>query len=468
MSSPDTQRNGNDNALKAGSLIGGTLVETKRGPISGLYLKYKLIDDSFGLSGFKLDDLSKIDKDAIGKPFPRQVKNPLQTRMKDGHDWSMIPNAGYNEHLAHAWDNAEGYVVDIGNETDRDKPLKGGADSETNPTSKYVTLKIIDPERKELYIKDPKSVPKAVSIGVFDHDYGANGNVIKNYNVVHVMPVDSPAWPDAKHIGSCNGTEQLCTAALRGAAYQQYMLSGPNTTATNLSSLDSSIQNNNNIMSANESTGSTNTANPTETTAVVKPVLRLKTSQNQGAPLANTIPQPIAAQTAQSMVSADPNAAVNPNANVQQKSLADDPDLQRMNMQLQQLRKDAEMEKKKNMIRTKIPRDKYVIKDKFNNEAFEKEVEKMSNKNWDEADFDSWYNNEREMLALVAAQKGGYSGYLSYQQQQLGAPSGDTGTGTGTGGTGTGINPLFGGSAGDNTSQKVTALKNVIRMIGGQ
>lgn len=450
-------------SLKSGSYIGGTLVETKRGPISGLYLKYKLIDDSFGLSGFRLDNLSKIDNDAIGKPFPRQVENPLQTRMKDGHDWSMIPNAGYNEHLAHAWDHAEGYVVDISNETDRDPSIKGGSNDSftvTNSTSKYVTLKIIDPERKELYLKNPKAIPKAVSIGIFDHDYGANGNVIKNYNVVHVMPVDNPAWPDAKHIGSCNGTEQICTAALRGAANS---MSGF-TVNTNLSSLDSSHQNKTNIMSANQSTDSTNTA-ATGTDAgngavARQPVLRLKTSvQNQGAPIANTTPQvqPVAAQTAQNLVSADPNAAANANANVQPKTIQDDPDLQKMNMQLQQLRKDAELEKKKNMIRSKIPRDKYVVKDKFNNEAFEKEVERMANKNWDEADFDSYYNNEREMLALVAAQRGGYSGYLSYQQQQLGAPSNDTGTGT--------PNALFGGS--DNTSQKVTALKNVIRMIGG-
>jgi hypothetical protein len=451
-------------AVKGGS-VGGFVNEFQSN--GDLFLKYKLIDDSFGLSGFRLTDLDTKLKDIIGKPFPRQVVNPLETRMRDGHLWSMIPNAGYDDHLREAWNNAEGVVVDLSSELDRaDQSVKGGSDdTKRNTASKYVTIKVLDPVRRQQYIADPKSVPRAVSIGVFDDDYGANGNVISNYRTVHVMPVANPAWKDATHIGSCNGEEKVCTAALRGAAI---ISNSP----SELTSLFQSNENKNNIMSAQQPTDSNANAgnqapvvNPTTSTTAnqVGSVLRLKTAAtannnantNTGAPI-NAAPQQtqVTEQAPVSQVQ-DPNANTNPN---QQKTINDDPDLQTMKMQLDKLEGEAILEKKKNLIRSKIPREAFVIKDKFNNDAFEKEVEKMAKKeNWSPEDYDTYYAAQRRLLELSAAKMGGYSGYYSPEGNNplTGSPL--------LGGSDNSDEALKGGSV---SSQKIEALKNCIRMMG--
>jgi hypothetical protein len=463
-------------AVKGGSL--GEF-ENKFLKHSDLFLKYKLIDDSYGLSGFRLTNLDTKLNDIIGKPFPRQVANPLETRMKDGHLWSMIPNAGYEDHLREAWNNAEGVVVDLSSELDRnDQSVKGG--SNRNTASKYVTIKILDPVRKQYYLDNPKNVPKAVSIGVFDDDYGANGNVIQNYRPVHVMPVDNPAWKDATHIGSCKGEEQVCTAALRGASAsdsasaswdipkehlkqaQQLTLQG----GRELTSLDTSNQNKTNIMSANQTADSANTgqtivANPTTTTTTTPAtgsVLRLRTAtanskQNTGAPIAAP-QQPQVAEQAP-VVNEDNQANTNPNPS---PSINEDPDLQTLNMRLAAVEKEALTEKRKNMIRSKIPREAFVVKDKFNNEAFEKEVEKMAKKeNWTDADFDTYYTAQKRLIQYELAKQAGFSGYYTPE-----GPNPLAG------------NPLLGGSDADEalkggsavSSQKIEALRNCIRMIG--
>jgi hypothetical protein len=421
-----------------GGTAGGNFASSDVNRDGDLFIKYKLIDDTMGKSGFQLTNLDTRLKQVIGKPWLRKAEDPTQTRMHDGHLWSMIPNAGLQEHVTEAWRNADGVVVDFTSEQDRMTPLKGGnSEPNTNTSSKYVNIKVIHPVKRQQYIDHPATIPKFVSIGVWDNDFGTRGNTISDYEVVHVQAVDNPAWKDAQAVGTCMGTEHTCNNALKGAG---------------LTSLVESSGNNFNNMSANQSTvGSTDSTTVTTTgtgnaqppvvnnNAASQPVLRLKTAGQQQGALSTAMQAPAIQQ---------------PNAEQQQQGgIENDPEIVKIKMQLDELTKKEAENARRNIIKELIPKDLFIIKGKLNEDAFNKEVEKVLQKNWTDDTVRDVYQARLQILKMSQQQYGGYN-----------TPQGAGGNSLYGGSIAETENPELKGGSGNN--QAALAFKSLTRMMG--
>ena len=140
-----------------------------------------------------------------------------------------------------------------------------GAGEDDKKQGRYASIKITDKEIAKLYRENNNLIPKAVSIGIWDHDRKTLPySVIDNYNVVHLAPVEAGAYgPKATLYATCNGVEKTCLNELKGAS--------------EVTSLVNSDYKNINIMSEQETVNTKN--NPT--------ALSNSGINNQQAPVAN-------------------------------------------------------------------------------------------------------------------------------------------------------------------------------------
>ena len=350
-----------------------------------LYLKYFLADESFNSRNFALD-LSKI-RSAIGKRFTKQI-DPSLSLFGDGHPWSLKPNASLNDHLDYSRELEDGIIVDISDISANALKSASGRDIFTNK-GKFATVKITNTETKNLYLKDPNAIPKAVSIGVLDLLNGKNPHVT-DYEVVHLAPVIRGAYGDkATLYGTCTGGLE-CIDHLKGASI--------------VSSLGTFETQNNNIMSENQNNqGAVSRTNISNSS----PPLDTSITSPNVAPVQQTTPAITPQQTTSGVLrlktSVGPTATNNNAAQLLQqqgKGLQNDPEFLKLKEAQQKLQEQVEFDRKKTEYRQLIPRELFILNGKFDEIGFEKEITKAVEKGWTAEDVQEFYQTKLEILKL--------------------------------------------------------------------
>ena len=386
-----------------------------------LYLKYFIADDTLNLKGEGLD-ISNIN-DAIGKPWTKLIPKE-ESKYGDGHIWDLNPHATYEDHLKVAIDNSEGIIIDI---SDASETAIRSASGKQIKNGRFATIKVTDKEKAELY-RDPANIPKFVSYGAVNLD-DEDKPMMKNYRIVHLQQVADPAYgPKATLYGACHGEEISCMNMLRSAGIVSSTIGAnwdtdyssttpelniewdfdsfkPVIRSAGFTSLFSDSQTDDNNMSSTET-------------------VRLKTLENNAS--ANNANNAPVKASSNNEPPQEPNPAPQPQEGGEEEQklsnknddIERDPDIATLKMQVREMREAAALDKKKAMIRSLIPREIFIIKGKFDEMAFEKEVDKMSTKPWEKEHYQDYYDSKRELLHMRNARESNAPYYQEFYQKQ--------------------------------------------------
>jgi len=380
-----------------------------------LFLKYFLADSTFNSRGWAID-ASKIEtmaRKSIGAPFTDYEDFPT-TLFKDQHPWNPNPNATFKDHYDYAANKATGFIVDFSPVSRNALKSASGMEIENNH-GMYVTVKVVDPIKKKLYIEHPERIPKC-SPGVLDHDFKNvehGKTVLENIDLVHLAGVERGAYGEkARVYAKCQGGYE-CVNHLKGAS--------------ELSSLGENLTQNTDIMSDQVNTLSTVqngqennelSTQPQQTNEQPQEQKRaqelvdaeINTNNNENTPTEETN-QNNADSKQQDKTSKSPfrlktakfdfqKELQNPNKESKVPNWKEDPEYVKLAKEVAKLKEEKEIEKNKAKYAAIVPKELFVLNGKFDSIGYNKEIEKAVNKNVDPEYAAELYKLKLEKLKL--------------------------------------------------------------------
>lgn len=386
-----------------------------------LFLKYFLIDSSFNTRGWAVDKniIETLAKRSIGAPFTDYSDFPV-TKYRDQHPWALSDTATFKDHYDYAHSKQTGYAVDVSPTSNN--ALKSASGSEIKD-GYFVTIKITDPVKKALYLKNPERIPK-ISAGVFDYDNTPlveGQTVVKNADIVHFAGVERGAYGEkARVYASCQGGYE-CVNHLKGASNTNQ----DNSSLGNFSTSEEIIMTDNNplstsVESVNNSSNELTTSNPTiveqqnnnnnnNEAQLVQETKEVATNKETSNTDNATSKQPFRLKTQKydfsKKVNEEQVKETNTNKKEQQeiKTVPDwkqDKEYLELVEQVKVLRQEKELEQKKQSYAEIIPRELFILNGKFDVKGYNAELEKAVSKNLDQEFAKDLYNLKLEKLKL--------------------------------------------------------------------
>jgi len=364
--------------FKLGDNLTGTTLDAN----GDLYLKYFFADASYTervpVNGrFSIDKaaLAAKDHEAIGLPFSILPRQDLSIN-GDWHPWSPKPRATWEEHVEFAKSYSPGHIVAVTPNTQ----LQGSSiDSIRQNNGRFAIIKITDKRARDAFVSNPSLIPRQVSPGFLNKEVPNRDN-IRDFRWVHLAAVPRGAYGDKATVyASCLGPEG-CINHLVGASvadlYQEtkdrYCPIGA---AESLTAFSFSSHGNLDAFSQNRMSDNANTVPPTPAAgvAVSNPAPAANRTEPKGAPISRTQPgtsRPIVKLKAN-------NAAVTQQGNAAQGAPTDkEDDITKLKSEVEEMRKYQQLAQRREEIKKIIPKELFIHKGKFDEKAFEAEVDK--------------------------------------------------------------------------------------------
>lgn len=377
-----------------------------------LFLKYFLIDSSFNTRGWSVDanKLETLARTSIGAPFTDYNDFP-ETLFKDGHPWNPKPKATFKEHYDYAAQKAAGYIVDFSPVSRNALKSASGLEIQNN-NGYYVTVKITDPEKKQIYTNHPERIPR-VSAGILDHDETPiedGKTVLKNVDLVHLAGVKFGAYGEkARLYAKCSGGYE-CVNHLKGA-------SDINNTDLNNSSLGEFSTQNKDIMSEQTNALSTNPQDSNNDNLSTQPTNEQNNQPVQklegNAEINNNNKEETQANNNNDSKTNDSKSPLrlkmqkfdfnNKKDKEEEKKVPDwkqDPEYLKIAKEVEQLKQERDLEKTKAKYAEIIPRELFILNGKFDTVGYNKELTKAVEKNIDPEFATELYKMKLEKLKL--------------------------------------------------------------------
>lgn len=347
---------------------GSNFVESILDASGDLYLKYFFADSSFTTGmpyngKFSLDAqaLASKDSEAVGLPFTILPKREMSIN-GDFHPWNPKPGATWDEHVAFAKSYSPGHIAAI---TPHSQLTGASIDSIKQNNGRFAIVKITDKRARDAYVTNPALIPKAVSPGFLNREVPNREN-IKDFKWVHLAAVPRGAYGDKATVyASCLGGNE-CVNHLVGASVAQLDEELKNSYCPiGASETVSSLGNSNDIfnsMSANANTAETPPqVNPTVSTTAPPP-------SPKGAPITTGTGTPKIVRLK--------TPAVTPQSNQAQTQVDSTDDITKLKKEVEEMRAVQQQNERREQIKKLIPKELFINKGKFDEKAFEAEVDK--------------------------------------------------------------------------------------------
>lgn len=361
-------------ALQAQVTGASNFVESTLDASGDLYLKYWFADS--GVSdhpnadqqylSFNKEALDAKDNEAIGLPFAILPKRELSLKF-DYHPWHPKGGAAtYDEHLAFARNYSPGHIVAI----TKDTKLTGAAiEGIKQNNGRFAIVKITDQRARDAFRKDPSLIPKQVSPGYLNFEAPNYAN-IRNFKWVHLAAVPRGAFEKRSTVyASCLGGNE-CINNLVGASVAELdektrSMYCPVGASENLSSLgDSETLFNSMSVNANTAEQATPPAPATPPVSATAP----PPTPPKGAPITTGTGTP-------KIVRLKTN--VTPQGNQAQTNAPEgNDDITKLKEEVAKMREIQQQNERREQIKKLIPKELFINKGKFDEKAFEAEVEK--------------------------------------------------------------------------------------------
>lgn len=334
-----------------------------------LYLKYFFADSSIterpsAVGHFSIDKnaLAMKDNEAIGLPFTILPNKELSIKA-DFHPWSPKEGATWDDHISFAKSYSPGHIVAI---TPESKLVGAGIESIKQNNGRFAIVKITDKRARDAFVGNPALIPRAVSPGFMNLET-PNLDGIKNFKWVHLAAVPRGAYGDKATVyASCLGGNE-CVNHLVGASVAEldkelsktYCPIGASEMISSLGNFSTDSQ----IMSDNANTVAV--APPAAAPVSPTPPKEIP----KGAPITTGTP------TKGIIRLKDKNASAVPQqGNPQQEPEVDD--LGKLKEEVAKMREIQQQNERREQIKRLIPKELFINKGKFDEKAFEAEVEK--------------------------------------------------------------------------------------------
>jgi hypothetical protein len=401
---------------------GTNFVESILDSNGDLYLKYFLMDSSLahntamGEWSVSPEAIDRNEQKAIGIPFTVLPSKDLSIH-GDFHAWDPEPNATLESNREFAKKYAPGYIAAI----TKDSGILSAAVNDIKANNgRFAIVHINDPRAKDAYIKNPDLIPKAVSPGILGNTLNGQTGV-KDFEWVHLAAVPKGAFGDkATLYGKCIGPHNQCVNSLLSAAVKD--LDRKNTTYCPIgaSELISSLGNsstNSFQMSVNASTEGT-----TPTPPVPNQNIQATPPAQQGAPIA-AVPQ-TEQQKGQAVLKIKTPVGQQP----AQSQTVDLKEHEKLRKEFEEYKQSQEQNARKEQIKKLIPPQLFIAKGKFDENAYNAEVEKRASQGWDDATISEHYNMKMEILKAQAVTNNNplAGGYQTPSEVPLGGSSQDS------------------------------------------
>lgn len=384
--------------------VNNNVVDYYQNPEGDLFLKYFLIDSSFNTREFSVDPsvTEKIARNSIGRPFTDYEDFP-DTVFKDGHPWDPKPKATLKDHYLYAASKATGIIVDFSPVSRNALKSASGNDIQQN-NGWYATIKVINPKRKEQYLKDPSRIPRC-SPGLFDYDFTpAPAHNIKNVDIAHLAGVKYGAYGEkARVYASCLGGYE-CINHLKGAS--EFSSLGENSTQNTdiMSDQQSPLSNvpqndvSNNELAQQSQSVQEQEQKPAQTITEEKVEIPT-TNKEQSQKEETKAPFRLAKFDFQKDIlkKEEPKQK---ESEIKVPSWKEDKEYIKLTKEVEELRKEKEYEKAKLSYAEIIPRELFILNGKFDVKGYNAELEKAVNKNIDKEYAKELYGLKLEKLKL--------------------------------------------------------------------
>ncbi len=438
-------------ALEAEAMGGSNLAEYVIDANGDLFLKYYFADNSTtvnesAVGKFSVGDqaLEAADNEAVGLPFSILPRKDLSIK-GDWHSWSPKPNATWEDHVAFAKQYAPGHIVAM----TKDSNLVSASMNDIKAhNGRLAVVKITDKRARDAYVANPSLIPRQVSPGFMNLET-PNLEGINKVKWAHLAAVPKGAYGEkATLYASCIGGNE-CVNHLVAASVKEldetlsktYCPVGASETISSLGNFSTDSQ----IMSDNANTVAT-------TPSVVAPVSPTPPKEiPKGAPITT------GTQTRGIVRLKDKNAAVvTPQGNSNQPTNNPEQvdDLGKLKEEVAKMREIQQQNERREQIKRLIPKELFINKGKFDEKAFEAEVEKRLQQGWSDEQLNEFYASRSEILKLTNA---GYALPQQQQEQALQMPSAPTGGSTYQTPSDVPAEPT-GGSANDYVTKSITEL----------
>lgn len=366
-----------------------------------LYLKYYFADTSIAkgsaVGDFNLDKEALLiaDKEAVGLPFSILPRQDLSIK-GDWHSWSPKPNATFDDHVAFARQYSPGHIEAI---TPYSNLVSAAMADIKAHDGRLAVVKITDRATRDAYIKNPALIPRQVSPGFMNLEVPNQTN-IKSVKWAHLAAVPKGAYGDkATLYASCIGGNE-CVNHLVAASVAQIDEDAkksycPVGASENLITSHDILESSNPHMSDNANT--VGALKPTD--SIAKPATSLtQPSATTGAPINPTPQKPI--------VRLKPNnaAAVTPQGNPQQQQQAEGADdIAKLREEVAKMQEVQKTNERREQIKKIIPKELFINKGKFDEKAFEAEVEKRLASGASDEQLNEFYTLWQDKQKLINA-----------------------------------------------------------------
>ena len=366
-----------------------------------LYLKYYFADTSVAkgsaVGDFNLDKEALLiaDKEAVGLPFSILPRQDLSIK-GDWHSWSPKANATFEDHVAFARQYSPGHIEAI---TPYSNLVSAAMADIKAHDGRLAIVKITDKATRDAYIKNPALIPRQVSPGFMNLEVPNQTN-IKSVKWAHLAAVPKGAYGDkatlyASCIGGNECVNHLVAASVAQIDEQAKKSYCPVGASENLITSHDILQSSNSHMSDNANT--VGALKPTDSIAKPAPSLTPQTNST-GAPINATPQKPI--------VRLKPNnAAVTPQGNPQQQQQQADgtDDIAKLREEVAKMQEVQKTNERREQIKKIIPKELFINKGKFDEKAFEAEVEKRLASGASDEQLNEFYTLWQDKQKLINA-----------------------------------------------------------------
>ncbi len=302
------------------------------------------------------------------------------------HPWSPDPNATLEQNREFARKYAPGYVAAI----TKDSSILSAAVNDIKANNgRFAIVHINDKRAAKAYRENPDLIPKAVSPGIIGDTSKGQTNV-SNFDWAHLAAVPKGAFGDkATLYGKCIGPHTQCVNSLLAASVKDldknttYCPIGASELISSLGISEGSFKP---VMSVNASTGETPVQNQN---------IQATPPAQQGAPIAAVPP------TEQPKPVLKIRTPLN-NQNQQQTQTVDLKDHEKLRKEFEEYILSQEQSMRKEQIKSLIPPQLFITKGKFDENAYNAEVEKRASQGWDDETIKEHYQMKMEILKAAA------------------------------------------------------------------
>jgi len=372
-------------------LGGSNFVESTLDASGDLYLKYFFADLSTAkksaVGDFNLHDdaLDAADREAIGLPFSILPSRDLSIK-GDFHAWSPKEGATWDDHVAFARQYSPGHIAAI--TRDSNIVSAGMSDIKAN-NGRLAVIKITDQKTRDAYLSNPALIPRQVSPGFMNME-APNLSNIRNVRWAHLAAVPKGAYGDkatlyASCVGGNDCINHLVAASvleLDNKLSKTYCAVGAsenlnqNVSSQGISGIISNQMTDTNAATPTAVSTSTGTTPAAVSTPAPVPVSTTNTRQTPGAPI-NTGTQRIVKLKQPITKISNESPQPNPNPNGEQPGgEGGGDDVAKLRAEVEQMRAVQQQAQRREEIKKQIPKELFINKGKFDEKAFEAEVEK--------------------------------------------------------------------------------------------